>query len=245
MAALRTEDDRPWGWRPVVVPLAALAALIVAALVLGSTVRAHSDQQSVAYTVSINVAIEVLLALAVWFAGKDVAARYGGWGRAFGLRAPRLADIPYASAGFAIALGARFIIAIAANLLTEGHAGREAQNVSLGHVTPAAVALLIFVAVICAPVIEELVFRGLMLRTFMRAMRFWPAAILSSLVFALLHTYEVSTLAGAATLAGVVGTLAMTNCVLVRLTDRLTPGIAVHAISNGMTVLLLVLLSSS
>jgi hypothetical protein len=47
-------------------------------------------------------------------------------------------------------------------------------------------------------------FRGLMLRTFMRAMRFWPAAILSSLVFALLHTYEVSTLAGAVTLAGVV-----------------------------------------
>ena len=109
--------------------------------------------------------------------------------------------------------------------------------------TPAAVALLIFVAVICAPVIEELVFRGLMLRTFMRAMRFWPAAILSSLVFALLHTYEVSTLAGAVTLAGVVGTLAITNCVLVRLTDRLTPGIAVHAISNGISVLLLVVLS--
>jgi membrane protease YdiL (CAAX protease family) len=244
MATLQAEDDRPWGWRPVVVPLAALAALVIATLVLGSTVRDHSGDHTVAYAVGINIAVEILLAVAVWFAGKDIAARYGGWGRTFGLRAPRLADIPYVSAGFAIALAARFVIAIVANVLSQGQAGREAENVNLDHVTPAAVALLVFVAVICAPVIEELVFRGLMLRTFMRAVRFWPAAILSSLVFALLHTYQVSTLAGAGTLAAVVGTLAITNCVLVRLTDRLTPGIAVHAISNGMSVLLLVLLSS-
>ena len=244
MAALRAQDSRPWGWRPVVVPLAALGALILATFVLGSTVRTHSDNQSVAYAAGINVIVEVLLAVAVWYAGKDVAARYGGWGRTFGLRAPRLADIPYVSAGFAIALGARFVIAIVANALSQGHAGREAGNVSLNHVTPAAVLLLIFVAVICAPVVEELVFRGLMLRTFMRAMRFWPAAILSTVIFALLHTYEVSTLAGAGTLAAIVGTLALTNCVLVRLTDRLTPGIAVHALSNGLSVLLLVVLSS-
>jgi uncharacterized protein len=243
MADLRAWDARPWGWRPVVVPLGALAALILASFALNVVLRPAHGQHGVAYAVTANVTIEALLAAAVWFAGKDIAARYGGWGRAFGWQAPKLADIPFAAAGFGIALGARFVVAIVADLLTGGKAAQESENISLNHVTPAAVALLVFVAVICAPLIEELVFRGLMLRSFMRKMRFWPAAILSSLVFALLHTYEVSTLVGATTLACVVGTLALTNCVLARFSGRLTAGIAVHAMSNGLSVLLLVLLS--
>ena len=243
VAELKEADPRPWGWRPAVVPVAALVVLVVGSFFLGRLIPAHDGHHSLTYAVVANVAVEALLALAVWYAGKDIAARYGGWGRTFGWRRPRLADIPYTAAGFAIALGARFIVAIVANALSGGKAGEESSNVSLSRVTFAAVALLVFVAVVCAPVIEEMVFRGLMLRTFMRKMSFWPAALLSSLVFALLHTYEVATLVGAITLACAVGTLALTNCVLVRMTDRLTPGIGVHAISNGLSVFLLVLLS--
>lgn len=43
-------------------------------------------------------------------------------------------------------------------------------------------------------------FRGLMLRTFMRRYPFWSAAIASSLMFCLFHTCDLDSLAGAAQL---------------------------------------------
>jgi hypothetical protein len=51
----------------------------------------------------------------------------------------------------------------------------------------------------------------------------------------------VSTLTGAITLAAVVGSLGLTNCVLNRFTDRLVPGMIVHATFNGLAILLLAL----
>ncbi|MCU1659424.1 MAG: Conserved rane protein of unknown function, partial [Pseudonocardiales bacterium] len=74
----------------------------------------------------------------------------------------------------------------------------------------------------------------------MRRMGFWPAALLSTLIFGGFHTYEVNTLVGAVTLALVVGAIGLTNCVLVRLTDRLTPGIFVHATLNGLAAAVLI-----
>ena len=48
------------------------------------------------------------------------------------------------------------------------------------------------IVVLIAPVVEETMFRGLMLRTLMRRWGFWPAALASSAIFALFHTYEVA-----------------------------------------------------
>lgn len=243
VAALRIEDDRPWGWRPVALPMVTLIALILATVVISHTVHAGSDGRGIALAAGINVGVELLLAASVWLAGRELAARYGGWMRVFGWGRPVLADLPFAAAGFGIALAARFVVLIAANAATNGKAAEQSQNVSLDRVTVGEVALLVFVAVICAPLIEELVFRGLLLRTFMRRMGFWPAAAASSFIFAVFHTYEVDTLAGAVTLALAVGAMGLTNCALVRYSDRLSPGIAVHATLNGLAVLLLVLIS--
>ncbi len=243
MADLRAADDRPWGWRPVALPIGTLIVLIVATVLISDTVRTGSNGRGIALAAAINVGVEVLLAASVWLAGRDLVARYGGWKTVFGWGRPVLADVPFAAAGFGIALGGRFAVLIVANLATNGKAAEESQNVSLTHVTIAEVALLVFVAVICAPLIEELVFRGLLLRTFMRRMSFWPAAIASSVIFAVFHTYEVDTLAGAVTLALAVGVMGLTNCALVRYSNRLTPGIAVHATLNGLAVLLLVLIN--
>lgn len=225
------------------LPILTLITLIVATVVISNTVHAGSDRRGIALAVGINVGVEVLLAASVWLAGRELAARYGGWKRVFGWGRPVLADVPFAAAGFGIALGARFVVLIAANAATNGKAAEQSQNVSLDKVTLGEVALLVFVAVICAPLIEELVFRGLLLRTFMRRMGFWPAAAASSLIFAVFHTYEVDTFAGAVTLALAVGAMGLTNCALVRYSDRLSPGIAVHATLNGLAVLLLVLIS--
>jgi membrane protease YdiL (CAAX protease family) len=87
-------------------------------------------------------------------------------------------------------------------------------------------------AVLIAPVIEETLFRGVLLRSFMRRLTFWSAAVVSSAIFGALHTYEVSTLAGRITLAVNVGLLGVVNCLLARITGRLTPAIMLHATGN-------------
>jgi membrane protease YdiL (CAAX protease family) len=126
-------------------------------------------------------------------------------------------------------------------VFSHGSALSQASNVPLRHPTVAEIAVLAIPLVILAPVTEELMFRGFMLRTFMRRMPFWPAAVLSTLLFGFAHAYEVGTFVGAVTLAATVGTLGLVNCYLVRITGRLVPGMMLHATANGVAVLALAL----
>ena len=64
--------------------------------------------------------------------------------------------------------------------------------------------------------------------------------MLSTFIFAALHTYEVHTLTGALTLAAAVGCLGIVNCYLNRLTARLAPGMLVHAAFNLVAVIVVV-----
>ncbi|SOD72253.1 hypothetical protein SAMN05892883_1662 [Jatrophihabitans sp. GAS493] len=235
VAQMRLSAPQPWGWRPVGVPLIAFVALIV----LGSFAGRYQPSTysgRVVYATTANLLVEGLLALSVWWAARPIAARYGGWGPTFGLRLPRWIDLGYAAVGGFVAFILRMVVGLTANGLTNGEAVSQSQNLTLHHVTPAAALLLFGVLVVAAPLIEEVVFRGLLLRSFMRRMTFWPAALLSTAIFALMHTYEVRTLVGAVTLAAGVGCLGLVNCYLNRLTNRLTPGIIVHAVFNALAL---------
>lgn len=238
--AMRAEDPTPWGPRPVVIPVAGFVVVIVAAWLVTAAIRPDTDSDKLLLAVIGNLVVQALLVGCVWIAGHAVAARHGGWGRAFGWRRPARVDIRWAAAGFGFALAGRIAIGVAADIATRGRATGEAQNIHLQTVNVATVALLAVVTVVCAPLIEELVFRGLLLRGLMRGSSFWPAALISTAIFALFHTYEVSTVAGAAVLALSVGWMGLVNCVLNRLTDRLAAGIAVHAALNLVAVLVLV-----
>ena len=240
LAVLRSRSPKPWGARPVVVPLVALVALIVAGLILTATITPSGGASRAVFAVVADVGVEGLLALSVWTAGRRVAEANGGWGVAFGLRRPRWGDLGWAAAGIAITFLARGIVVAVANAASHGRAAREAENLQVHSVTPATVVLLVVVVGLAAPVIEELVFRGLLLRTFMRRLSFWPAAVLSTLIFAGLHTYEVGTLVGAVTLAAAVATLGLTNCWLNRRSNSLVPGMFVHASFNLLAVVVLV-----
>jgi membrane protease YdiL (CAAX protease family) len=233
-------DPTPWGWRPVVVPIATLVVLIVAGGIVSSFVHPRTFDGKIVATIVANAIAETLLALALWQSGRRVAARYGGWGRAFGWRRPKLIDLAWVGGGFVAALILRIIVGVVANGLSHGRAAKQAQNFQLDHVSFAAVAILGVLTVVFAPLTEELVFRGLLLRTFMRRMAFWPATILSTAIFALFHTYEVDTLVGAVTLALSVACIGLVNCVINRYTDRLTAGIGVHAASNLLALVVIV-----
>ena len=177
---MRSADPEPWGWRPIAIPIVASVAVIVAGTAVASQIHPATYDGKVVFAVVGNVVVEGLIAVAVWFAGRRIAARNGGWGRAFGWRRPKWIDLVWAAGGLIAATVMRVIVAAVANGASHGHAAAESQNLRVHTVSFAVVAILVFVTVLCAPLVEEIIFRGLLLRAFTRTMGFWPAAALST-----------------------------------------------------------------
>lgn len=240
MADSRRMDPRPWGVRLWLLPLVTLVLIVVvgnvaAALVLGSRHGTARVWGGITLTFLAEV---VLLALLVVI-GRPVVERGGGWRRAFGLDWVRRTDwLPWLL-GIGLVFVGHVVVGVLAYVFSHGSALSQASNLRLRHPTVAELLVLAVPLAILAPVTEELMFRGFMLRTFMRRLPFWPAAVLSTLLFGLAHTYEVGTLAGAVTLAATVGVLGLVNCYLVRITGRLTPGMMLHATANLLALLVL------
>jgi CAAX protease family protein len=229
-------DPQSWGPATWLGPLLSLAAIVVLGNVVVPLVAPHHGGGRVVVGVAATVGGELLLLGALLLFGRAVAHRAGGWRAAFGFDRVRWHDwLPWIT-GFGIIFGCRTAVVVVAAGLTHGRAVAEANNLSVGRPTVVSVVVLALTVVVLAPVTEELMFRGLLLRSFLRRTSFWPAALLSTLLFALFHVYEVDTVLGAVTLALSVGALGLGNCFLVRVTGRLTPGIMVHGTYNALSL---------
>ena len=79
-------------------------------------------------------------------------------------------------------------------------------------------------------------FRGLLLRTFMRRMSLLAGRGALDRAVRRLPRLRGEHRRGALTLAFSVGVLGLVNCYLVRITGRLTPGIMVHASFNALAL---------
>ncbi|MGY1740101.1 MULTISPECIES: CPBP family intramembrane glutamic endopeptidase [unclassified Blastococcus] len=230
--AARDRDPGSWGLRTWLGPLAALAGV----LVLSHAAALYDGPGGTVLAVAVLIGGELLLLGALLASGRPVAARAGGWRAAFGLDRVRKRDwLPWL-VGFLVIYACRTAVVSVAAVLSDGRALEESSNLPTGDPTVLGVVVLVLAAVVLAPVTEELMFRGLLLRSFMRRMRFWPAALLSSLLFALFHVHQVETLLGAVTLALSVGALGLGNCFVVRITGRLAPAIMVHATYNALAI---------
>ena len=228
-------DPQSWGVRTWLGPLVALAAIVGLTHVVPLVAPDEGSGRAVV-AISALVGGELLLLAALIAFGRPVAARGGGWREAFGLDWVRRRDwLPWLL-GLFIVYACRTAVLVVAALLTEGRALEEASNLDVGPPTVLSVVVLVLVVVVLAPVTEELMFRGLLLRSFLRRMPFWPAALLSTLLFALIHVPQVETLLGAGTLALSVAVLGLGNCYLVRITGRLAPAMMVHASFNALTL---------
>ena len=106
--------------------------------------------------------------------------------------------------------------------------------------SPLQVLLAVLIAVVLAPLAEELVFRGLLHRNLRRRMRVVPATLISSVLFALVHVDVVLSqpiaLVGL-TLAGAVMAIAYER------TGSLVVPIVIHAVYNATTLVALVVAS--
>lgn len=88
--------------------------------------------------------------------------------------------------GIGIVTGSVTIIALG-TLVDDGLADRlEDQATEIG-ARPWQVVLMVLALVVLAPLGEELVFRGLLLRALVRRLAFWPAAAISAVLFAAAH----------------------------------------------------------
>lgn len=105
--------------------------------------------------------------------------------------------------------------------------------------SPGGVAISLIVAAVIAPIIEEVVFRGMLFQGLVLRLRgvFWPI-LLSSLAFASIHPQGPATWL-------VLGWIGAMGCLLVHQTGSLIPAIVMHALHNFTIILLAVYLENS
>lgn len=93
------------------------------------------------------------------------------------------------------------------------------------------------IAICVAPIVEEVLFRGIILQTLTQWWDFPPAAAASSLAFGLFHAYEAPTGASAFLLVVSISVFGLGQAILTRYTGNLSVPIAVHSLTNAVAVL--------
>lgn len=250
----QSATDRPppptqgrWGLGDAVVGfvvgiISSFIAVAIWVAVSGSSVTSTS-------TTSVGVSVAGLVGLWVGLAGAPVlASRLKGAGHLavdFGFRLRLWPDVPL---GIGVGLGSQLILLpvlyIPLRVLVphlDQQLGQPAQHLTGGANTGGLVLLGIFV-VIGAPMVEELFFRGLLLRSLEKTKglaslgrRATPtvAVLISAVAFGVAH-FELLQLLGLVAFGVILGVLA-------ERWRRLGPGIFAHASFNAVTVIVLAL----
>jgi membrane protease YdiL (CAAX protease family) len=161
---------------------------------------------------------------------------------ALGFSLPKLGDLPIALRWILWQFLGQFVST--AILLALVPAARHENVSNTEGLTDLAVPALVVVcisAVLVAPVVEELFFRGLLLRATMRRFSFWPSAVLTSTVFGLAHAPQGESGVAALVLTVNIGVFGVLQAMLVRRTARLGPAMVVHGIRNALAVVVTLL----
>jgi len=237
--AVAESGDHGWSIRLGLYPVLALVAVLVTeGLVLAGTGwHPHGLSRYLAFSIAAPLHYAAALAVIATM-GRQAVRGAGGWGPAFGWSRPRLVDLPLGIGGAVAEYAGRIVVAVLLVVAVPALRDRAQSNLDLsGRPTPEIVLLLIL-AVVIAPPVEELIFRGVLLRSLMRRFRFWPAALISSVLFAALHLYEVDNAAAMVLLFASILVFGIGQCLLVRWTGRLATSITAHAVSNAAAALL-------
>lgn len=223
---------RPWQALDVGIVLCVIAAgQVLAVAIHRPDVDEHSWQYFGQFVLETAMVFHGAAALATWilFRARDLDPR-----RAFGLRRGRGGREAFA--GVLAYLGAFPVVTVVAvlagmflNAMQEKQSFQEVVRIVAGpDQTPALRVYLCLLAVIVAPVVEEMVFRGMALPVLTRYLGFPVAVAIVSAVFALMHGH-IWSLAPLFAIA-VAFSLAYT------LTGSLRVPIVMHAIFNAVNL---------
>lgn len=225
---LRSEAGRTWGPRDALLGVLAVPASLALTLLLLAPVPDPPN------AVAVLVATAVLGAAALLVARRP-AQQSGGAERALGFDLPLWSDTGRLLRWSLLLLLLQALAVGALAALVPALREVEAGNADfLREESPVALVALTVAAVLIAPVLEELLFRGVVLRGLMLRTGFWPAAVVSSLCFGAFHATGTGLEAVPIVVATAVFGLGL--CVLTRRTGRLGPAIGVHALRNALAV---------
>ncbi|MEP6852051.1 MAG: type II CAAX endopeptidase family protein [bacterium] len=236
LAWLRRTDPRPWGAAVIGWPVLALVGGLLVTGVIVLALDASGLPGAVSEAVA-GLGFYAALVIVALVAGRPIAARYGGWTQAFGLIRPRWMDPVWALATFVGGLATRIALFLLVFAVAPSWRDTDYSNVDkLSGLAVAELVYLVALTVIIAPVVEELLFRGVLLHAGAHRFGFWPAAIVTSLGFGLLHTPQVSFGAPTVLLGGSLAMFGLLQCLIVRFTGSLVPAVLVHMLSNGLAL---------
>jgi membrane protease YdiL (CAAX protease family) len=225
---ISADPGRTWGVRDAVlgvlaVPVSLGVGLLALVLVPGLPGLAGTGVAMLALAV-----LTVLLA-------RRAAQQSGGVRRALGLGPPRPADLGRVVGWSLLLLVVQVVTVSLLVQVVPGLRGASPDNVGFVRDEPwHGVLVLAVLAVVVAPLVEELLFRGVVLRGLMLRLGFWPAATTSSALFGVFHAQGSGP--EALLLAVATGVFGIGLCVLVRRTGRLAPAIGVHALRNALAL---------
>jgi membrane protease YdiL (CAAX protease family) len=176
-----------WSYVDTAVTLGAgyLAALVVGTLLIVVTGRTSTDQVGV-FELAVTLIAQSAghLGVAGWLSRTRGS---GSWAEDFGLRI-RSRDVW----GIAVGVLLQLVVAVVVGPIVQLFAPEDAPQQGVAEIAErvqGAVGKLVFVVLIVAlaPVVEEVVFRGMLLSRLRRSMSAWPAIVTSAAVFALIH----------------------------------------------------------
>jgi len=237
--AVEESPDAGWSIRLGIYPVLALVAVLLAEVIVvaGTGWRPHGLLRYLALSVGALLHYAAAITVIVLM-GRRAIRSSGGWQRAFGWGRPRWLDLALGAGGAVAEFIARIVVAILLLAAVPALRGHAESNVDLSDRSGFGIAVLLILAVLVAPPVEELIFRGVLLRALMRRIRFWPAALISCALFAALHLYEVSSAPAMVLLFASIFVFGLGQCLLVRWTGRLATSITAHAISNAAAAVL-------
>jgi membrane protease YdiL (CAAX protease family) len=228
IAEIASDPGRTWGLREAVLGLLVVpAAFLVAVLLVALLPALPTALASALATVALGAA-----AVAV---ARRPARQSGGFSGALGLDLPEWADTGRVLGWSLLLLLAQAVVVGVLVSAVPALEDAEAENAGFLREEPLW-SLLLFVVLAClaAPVLEELLFRGIVLRGLMLRTGFWPAAVVSSACFGLFHAQSLGR--DAVVIIVATGVFGLGLCVLTRRTGRLGPGIGVHAVRNAIAI---------
>lgn len=232
-------DEVRWGLGDVAYGLLIYLVGGVAGGVFLIVIGAIDIQNPDLATLGLGALAVVLASGWVGLAGWPLLATYVKGRRSpaldFGL-AIRPIDVGWGIGGGVLAL----VMSVAANLawigLFRGSPPSNDDILPTSDHTVVSVLVIFFLVAVCTPIVEELFFRGLFLRS---AARKWGTAVgvvVSSAVFGMLHFQ--GGLGGGAFIVAVTATYGALFALLAVRSGRLGPSIVAHAVVNGVGVAL-------
>jgi membrane protease YdiL (CAAX protease family) len=207
--------------------VASIVGLVIALAMTGTALEDVADDPTVS-------GIAAMVQFAGMFGALWLVSRAKGRGSLaadFGLRLERR-DWPYLPAGVGLFVGLAILALPLAGLSDDEQTIVEQMREASG----VALLLLAFAAVVAAPVVEELLFRGLLLRALVRRTRPATAVAWNGALFGAVHLTDAGALRSLPVFVG----LGVVSSVVALRTGRTGPSILLHAGFNAVTTAYLV-----